>query len=120
MSSVTESSIRDEAHYRVLRVLKATPDISQRELADELGISLGKVNYLLRGLIDKGLVKASNFQKSRNKLGYVYQLTPAGIEHKAKVTLRYLQRRMDEYEALREELRLLRRDLESPSGTSES
>ena len=101
----------EETHVRILKLLAQQPDITQRELADALGVSLGKTHYLLRGLLDKGLVKARNFRNSRNRLGYLYQLTPAGIEHKARVTLDYLQRRLAEYEQLKAELEALQREM---------
>lgn len=101
----------EETHVRILKLLAQQPDITQRELADALGVSLGKTHYLLRGLLDKGLVKARNFRNSRNRLGYLYQLTPAGIEHKARVTLDYLHRRLAEYEQLKAELEALQREM---------
>jgi EPS-associated MarR family transcriptional regulator len=94
----------DESRYKILKKLATTPGISQRELAKELGISLGKVNYCLNALIEKGLIKANNFQNSSNKRGYIYLLTPSGIEAKAHITLNFLKSKMIEYEALREEI----------------
>lgn len=94
----------EELSYRLLKLLEANPTISQRELARELGISVGKSNYCLQGLAEKGWVKAGNFRTSRNKLAYVYLLTPKGIEEKARVTLRFLQRRLAEYEIMRREI----------------
>ncbi len=109
------ASPQEDAHLRVLRVLQNQPDISQRELAEQLGVSLGKVNYLLKGLAGKGWVKARNFKNSRNKWGYLYQLTPAGVEQKTRITLRYLARRMEEYAHLKSELELLKRELRAHS-----
>jgi EPS-associated MarR family transcriptional regulator len=93
-------SATDEFRLRILRVIEANPEISQRELADELGISLGKVNYCISGLVDRGLVKVRNFKNSKNKIAYAYLLTPRGIEEKTRVTLRYLKARVAEYDAL--------------------
>ncbi len=94
----------DEIDYRVLKLVEARPDISQRELAAELGVSLGKANYCLKALIEKGWVKANNFKNSHNKLSYAYLLTPRGIKEKAKVTRRFLDRKKDEYERLKREI----------------
>lgn len=96
--------ISDEYRYKLLKLLAARPNVSQRELARELGISLGKANYCLTSLINKGWVKAQNFRNSDNKRAYAYLLTPGGIEEKALVTFSFLRRKMDEYEALRAEI----------------
>jgi len=103
--------VSDDARYHLLRLLEANPGMSQRELAEAAGVSVGKMNYLLRGLADKGLVKAENFRRSDNKLGYIYTLTPAGIAEKIRVTRRYLARRKAEYEAMREEIEMLESEL---------
>ncbi|OOG24430.1 MarR family EPS-associated transcriptional regulator [Thioalkalivibrio denitrificans] len=103
----------DEAHYRVLRMLQDNPDISQRELADALGVSVGKAHYLLRGLIERGFVKAGNFRRSNHKLGYLYKLTPSGIREKLNVTRRYLARREAEYKSIRAEIESLRAEMEA-------
>ena len=103
--------ISDESRYRILKELEANPEISQRELARSLGISLGKVNYCLKALIDKGMVKAGNFSRSDQKSRYLYQLTPQGVEHKAKVTARFLKLKLDEYDALQQEIEELRREV---------
>ena len=86
----------EEAHYRLLRLLDASPNLSQRELARELGVSLGKVNYCVNALIEKGWVKARNFRNSNNKLAYAYLLTPRGIEQKAAITVQFLHRKVAE------------------------
>ena len=104
----------NEAHYRLLKLLEAKPHLSQRELARELDVSLGKVNYCLGALIEKGWVKARNFRNSRNKLGYAYLLTPRGIEQKAVVTVDFLRRKVSEYEALKKEITQLRREVDGP------
>jgi len=103
----------DETHYKILKLLQEDPHISQRALADVLGVSLGKTNYCLKALIGRGLVKARNFRNSNNKAAYAYFLTPIGIEEKAKVTARFLKRKMAEYETLRDEIESLRREVRS-------
>lgn len=105
--------ISDEYRYKLLKLLAARPNVSQRELARELGISLGKVNYCLTALINKGWVKAQNFKNSDSKRAYAYLLTPGGIEEKAQVTFSFLRRKMDEYEALRAEIEDLRHEVVS-------
>jgi EPS-associated MarR family transcriptional regulator len=102
--------ISDEYRYKLLRLLSVNPKISQRELARELGISLGKTNYCLTAMIEKGLLKAQSFKNNRNKRAYIYLLTPGGIEEKALVTLRFLGRKMAEYEALQHEIERLRHE----------
>ena len=96
--------MNEEAHYKLLKLLEANPEASQREIANELGVSLGKVNYCLKALIDKGHVKAENFRKSNNKAAYLYLLTPKGIQAKARITANYLQHKLEEYHALRAEI----------------
>jgi EPS-associated MarR family transcriptional regulator len=103
-------------HYKLMRLVQANPGMSQRELARELGISLGKVNYCLRALIKKGWIKASNFTNSQNKAAYMYLLTPRGIEQKAALTLQFLHVKVREYETLREEIAQMRREA-GQSGT---
>jgi EPS-associated MarR family transcriptional regulator len=106
----------DEIRYRIFKLLQEDPQISQRALAEELGISLGKTNYCLKALISKGLVKIKNFTHSKNKLGYAYQLTPKGIEDKAKVTYRFLKRKVDEYESIEAEIEELRKEVARMEG----
>ena len=96
-----------EAHYRVLRALEANPKLSQRQLATELGISVGKANYCIKALIDKGWVKARNFRTSGNKLAYAYLLTPSGIRRKSQLTMRFLEHKRSEFEALQREIAVL-------------
>ena len=103
----------EDTHYQVLKLLEQNPHISQRELAREMGVSLGKVNYCLKALVDKGLVKANNFKNSANKWAYFYVLTPKGIEAKAKISVRFLQRKLEEYEALRAEIEELQAEVVS-------
>ncbi len=104
--------ISDETRYELIRLLEANPEMSQRDVARELGISLGKTNYCLRALTQKGLIKAANFKNSQNRIAYMYLLTPRGIEEKAKLTLRFLQIKMREYETLRVEIKQLQREVE--------
>ena len=108
-----------EAHYRVLKALDANPNLSQRQLATELGISVGKANYCVRALIDKGWVKARNFRKSDNKLGYAYVLTPSGIRRKSQLTIRFLERKRREFEALRREIAVLSAEIDG-NGTGDA
>jgi MarR family transcriptional regulator, temperature-dependent positive regulator of motility len=103
--------LSDDARYRILKKLENNPDISQRELAEELGVSLGKVNYCMQALIEKGLIKAKNFSQSEHKGRYLYVLTPAGLESKALLTKRFLKRKLEEYEALHAEIEEIRREL---------
>jgi EPS-associated MarR family transcriptional regulator len=102
--------LTDEMRYKLMRLLEANPGTSQRELARELGISLGKTNYCLQALVRKGLVKATNFKNSHNKAAYMYLLTPRGVESKATLTMKYLHIKMREYEALRVEIEEVRRE----------
>ena len=90
--------------FNVLRKIKSKPEYSQRELAYELGFSLGKLNYCLKALKIKGLIKINNFQKNPNKFGYVYMLTPKGIATKTKLTLNFMKRKMKEYDELKSEI----------------
>jgi len=105
--------VTSEMHYRLLKVLEERPDLSQRELARELGISLGKVNYCLAALIERGWVKARNFRHSSNKLGYAYLVTPRGITQKAVLTVDFLRRKVEEYEALEREIAHLRQEVKN-------
>jgi len=109
--------LQEETHYRVLQVLEQKPAVTQRELADDLGVSLGKVNYCLRALIDKGWVKARNFKNSNRKWAYAYLLTPKGIENKTRITARFLKRKMAEYEALKKEIADLQNQLDGSNSS---
>lgn len=103
--------LNDEIRYRILRELEHDPRLSQRELAENLGVSVGKTNYCLRALVERGLVKVKNFRRSGNKLAYAYQLTPRGITDKARVTRRFLQIKQEEYESLQSEIEELRQEV---------
>lgn len=103
--------LSDEYRYKILRLLATDPQMSQRDLARALGISLGKVNYCLQALIDTGLVKANNFKNSHSKQAYMYLLTSRGISEKARVAVRFLQHKINEYENLQREIESLRREV---------
>lgn len=97
--------------YGLLKTLASNPSVSQRALAQRLGVSLGKVNYCLNALVDKGCLKVDNFRNHDNKLAYAYLLTPRGIEQKTRMTVEFLQIKMHEYESLRHEIEELRREV---------
>ena len=94
----------EQDHFEVLRKINKNPDSTQRKLAKELGFSLGKLNYCLKSLKEKGFVKINNFNKNPNKIGYIYVLTPKGIKVKTKLTLEFMKRKMKEYDELKKEL----------------
>ena len=104
--------LTDEYRAKILRKLEADPQISQRDLARELGISLGRANYCLQALMEKGLIKANNFKNSRNKKAYMYLLTSQGMAEKARATARFLKRKVAEFEALQREIAALEREME--------
>ena len=102
---------REQAHFRVLRMLEKNPDLTQRELAKRLGLSLSKTNYLVNALAEKGAIKIENFRRSDTKLKKIaYLLTPAGISERLRLTQDYLARKKQEYEALKVEIKALERD----------
>ena len=103
---------QEDTSLRVMRILQANPDITQRELAQQVGISVGGLNYCLKALVEKGWVKMKNFAHSKNKFGYVYVLTPTGMSEKAALTGRFLQRKISEYEALRAEIKDLQSEVD--------
>lgn len=103
--------ISEDVHFRVLKLLEEKPDLSQREISQELGISLGGVNYCLKALSEKGQIKIRNFRASNNKLRYAYVLTPRGLAAKVALTGRFLQRKMVEFEALKAEIEALKKDV---------
>ena len=108
-----ETGARDELRLRVLRALEANPELSQRQLAAELGVSLGGVNYALKALIERGFVKADNFRKSGNKIAYLYVLTPRGVAEKASLATAFLSRKIEEYEVLKQEIEALKGEVVS-------
>jgi EPS-associated MarR family transcriptional regulator len=99
-----------DIHLDLLRKLEVNPEYTQRELSQEMGVSLGKVNYCMKKMVEKGWVKLKNFTNNSNKVGYAYLLTPKGIEQKAKLTFVFLQIKMEEYEMLKEEINKLKQD----------
>ncbi len=103
-----------EIHLKVLRHIEGNPEVTQRELASELGVSLGKANYCIKALMDKGFIKANNFRNSNNKRAYLYKLTPSGIEAKARISVAFLRRKMDEYEQLKSEIEQLQNEVNGP------
>jgi EPS-associated MarR family transcriptional regulator len=103
-----QANIQEDTHFRIMHILQENPDLTQRELAEKLGISVGCLNYCLNALIDKGLVKMQNFSQSKNKFGYVYLLTPRGISEKITLTSKFLDRKQAEYEALKAEIESLK------------
>lgn len=104
------SVLNDETRYQLLKLLEQNPHVTQRELAAAMGISLGKANFCLKALIEKGWIKADNFRRSKNKNNYVYLVTAGGIKEKARVTVRFLKRKQKEYDALVKELEYLRKE----------
>jgi EPS-associated MarR family transcriptional regulator len=98
------SQLQEDTYFRVLRMLEDNPDLTQREIAERLGVSTSGMNYCLNALIDKGWVKVQNFSQSKNKFGYIYVLTPQGIVEKVTLTSRFLKRKQAEYQALRAEI----------------
>ena len=107
------SKLQEDTHFRVLRLLQENPEMSQRELAEAVGVSVSGMHYVLNALIDKGLVKLGNFTAAEDKRRYAYVLTPKGIARKAALTRAFLARKMEEYVALREEIETLNSELET-------
>ena len=107
--------MNEEIIHNLFALLENHPNLSQRELAKEMGISLGKTNYCLKGLKEKGWLKVRNFKNSKNKIAYAYILTPAGLSEKTKITARYLKHKIQEYETLKSEIEKLRQDVSGKS-----
>ena len=105
------SKVQEDVRFRVLRLLHENPELSQRDLASAVGISNGSAHYLLSALLDKGLIKLGNFTAAQDKRRYAYILTPKGIAEKAAITKRFLERKIQEYDALKEEIEALRDEL---------
>jgi len=103
--------VNDEIRYKLLKLLERDPEMSQRDLASSLGISLGKTNYCLQALTEKGWVKVQNFKRNPNKRKYIYILTPKGIEEKANVTRHFLKRKLAEYDELKIDIESLRKEV---------
>jgi EPS-associated MarR family transcriptional regulator len=104
-----------DIRLELLRKIEKKPQYTQRELSKEIGVSLGKVNYCIKKLTEKGLVKISNFKKNPNKIGYIYLLTPNGIEEKTRLTFSFLKRKILEFELLKEEINKLKEDVDKYS-----
>ena len=102
---------KSDTEYIILKILKDNPKMTQRQMAKELGLSLGKTNYVIHALIDKGWVKLSNFKRSDNKLGYLYLLTPEGMTEKTVLAQNFLRRKSEEYNRLKEEIDILKKEL---------
>lgn len=109
---LVNADMQDQSlHYNLLKLLEENPNLSQRELAQRLGVSLGKTNYCLKALLEKGWIKINNFRNSDNKLAYAYLLTPRGIESRARMTVEFLKIKKQEYERLQQEIEQLRREV---------
>ena len=106
-----------ETRYRLLKLVESNPNLTQRQMAEEMGISLGKFNYCLKELVKKGAVKIDRFKTSDNKAAYMYILTPHGIEQKARITTRFLRRKLREYDELKEEIASLKQEVEQNSNS---
>ena len=117
MPENTKHKIQQERFYRVMRALHESPDLSQREIATQLGMSLGGLNYCLNALIDKGLVKLDSFSHSQHKLKYAYILTPTGLAEKMAMTSGFLKRKLAEYETLKAEIERLQQEVATASGS---
>lgn len=105
------TKLQEDTHFRVLRLLQDNPEMSQRELAEAVGISVGGIHYVLNALIDKGLVKLGNFTAAEDKRRYAYVLTPKGIARRAALTRAFLARKLEEYEALKAEIEALKSEM---------
>ena len=119
MSVLTSDQLENEEALQIIREIDRSPEMSQRELSSRLGISLGKVNFLINALIRKGFVKVDNFKKSSNKIAYLYNLTPRGIEEKSRITYLFLKRKTREYEQLELEIRQLQEEVRQSGTTAE-
>jgi EPS-associated MarR family transcriptional regulator len=111
--SSRRSHLQEDTNFRVLRMLQDNPDMTQREIAEKLGLSTSGLNYCLNALIDKGYLKVQNFSQSKNKFGYIYMFTPQGVVEKAQLTNKFLRRKIAEYEALRTEIESLHAEAKS-------
>ncbi len=111
--SSRQAKLQEDTNYRVMRLLEENPDMTQRELAERLGVSVGGLNYCLKALIEKGWVKMHNFSHSKNKFGYMYLLTPIGMAEKTLLTSRFLKRKLEEYDALKTEIEALQAEIKS-------
>jgi EPS-associated MarR family transcriptional regulator len=110
------AKLHEDTNFRLMKILEANPDLSQRQMGKLLGLSFGGINYCLNALVAKGLVKIENFSQNQNKFGYVYPLTPSGIAEKAAMTSSFLKRKMEEYEALKLEIAMLKSEMGAKDG----
>jgi len=110
---MSSPQISDELRYQLLKAITQNPEISQRELAHLVGVSLGKTNYCLKALVEAGLVKVGNFARSNRKLNYAYMITPKGVAEKTVVTVRFLKKKQMQYEQLRREIEMLKSETEN-------
>ena len=110
------AKLQEDTIFRLMQLLQENPHLSQREMAKALGISFGGINYCLKALIDKGLVKIHNFNQNQNKFGYAYLLTPSGISEKALLTGSFLKRKLEEYESLKAEIKALKLEIDTEKG----
>jgi EPS-associated MarR family transcriptional regulator len=111
--SSRRAKLQEDTNFRLIQLLHDNPQLSQREMAKALGLSFGGINYCLNALIEKGLVKIQNFSQNQNKFGYAYLLTPPGISEKAILTGSFLKRKLQEYEAIKAEIKALKLDIET-------
>jgi EPS-associated MarR family transcriptional regulator len=111
--TLRRANLHEDTNFRLLRILEANPNLSQREMGKAIGISFGGINYCLNALVAKGMVKIENFSQNQSKFGYVYLLTPSGIAEKAALTSVFLKRKMDEYEALKAEIAMLKSEIDT-------
>ena len=109
---------KKDIHLDLLRKLEVNPEYTQRQLSQEMGVSLGKINYCMKKLIEKGWVKLTNFSQNPNKVDYIYLLTPKGVEQKTRLTFSFLRIKIEEYEDLKEEIRSLKKDIEQLNSSS--
>jgi EPS-associated MarR family transcriptional regulator len=114
------AKLHEDTNFRLMKILEVNPYLSQREMGKALGISFGGINYCLNALVAKGLVKIENFSHNQNKFGYVYLLTPSGIAEKAALTSVFLKRKMEEYEALKVEIALLKSEIDAKNAEKPS
>lgn len=117
LATSRQARLQQDTHFRVLQILQDDPDITQRELAGRLGVSVGALNYCLKALMERGWVKMQNFSGSKNKFGYMYILTPRGLAEKAALTGSFLRRKLEEHEALRLEIESLKLQIERDAGS---
>jgi EPS-associated MarR family transcriptional regulator len=114
------AKLQEDTNFRLMQLLHDNPYMSQREMAEALGISFGGINYCLKALIEKGQVKIHNFSNNQNKFGYAYLLTPSGISEKAMLTSSFLKRKMQEYKALKTEIKALKLEISAKNGQKPS